>query len=326
MVEFNGLLGYALTVAEPSVTMVRQAMNDHRRTSANLETDALFLRLEVPSSMTVRVGIASAMPVSCDAGSWRTLHARRHLDRQASGDGFQISHRNTVMSVNLPIEQILVYGNMPSAVFYKTPIWRKVRYEALTIYGNRCQLCGTTAKKSTLHVDHIKPRFLYPESCLEIQNLQVLCEECHTAKGIEYLDNFHSKVTTLPACEMRDILRIERYCLMLGMRHPKNKAELEYWGNGVRAASKKHRQRWRIFLFFCFQEKLNYYQAINIKIADFLLTSQAKSLRFTKFTFGKNQQDLLFDIGGCYFPPSIYSLLADDQVLSADSNLTRSLS
>lgn len=39
------------------------------------------------------------------------------------------------MSVNLPIEQILVYGNMPSAVFYKTPIWRKVRYEALTIYG-----------------------------------------------------------------------------------------------------------------------------------------------------------------------------------------------
>lgn len=36
------------------------------------------------------------------------------------------------MSDILPIEQILVYGNMPSAVFYKTPVWRKVRYEALT--------------------------------------------------------------------------------------------------------------------------------------------------------------------------------------------------
>lgn len=326
MVERAAKGGYDVVVTGKSVAMVRQAMNDHGRTSANLETDALFLRLEVPSSMTVRVGMSSDMPVSCDAGSWRTLHARRHLDRQASGDGFQISHRNTVMSIDLPIEQILVYGNMSSAVFYKTQIWRKVRYEALTIYGNRCQLCGTTAKKSTLHVDHIKPRFLYPESCLDIQNLQVLCEECHTAKGIEYLDSFHNKVTTLAACELRDILRIERYCLMLGLRHPRNKAELEHWGNGVRAASKKHRQRWRIFLFFCFQEKLNYYQAINIKICDFLLTSQAKSLKFTKFTFGKNKQDLLFDIGGCHFPPSIYSLLADDQVFAADSNQTRSLS
>ncbi len=217
------------------------------------------------------------------------------------------------MSSILPIEQILVYGNMSSAVFYKTPIWRKTRYEALIIYGNRCQLCGANPSKTSLHVDHIKPRFLYPESCLDIQNLQVLCEDCHIAKGIEYVDDCRKSHTQLPACEMRDILRIERWCLMLVLRHPKNRIEVDFLGSGVRALQKKHRARWRLFVRFCFIEKLTYSQAINIRLCDFLRTSQARSLKYAKFVFGKKPDDLVFDIGGCPFPPSMYSLLADDQ-------------
>lgn len=217
------------------------------------------------------------------------------------------------MSSILPIEQILVYGNMPSAVFYKTPIWRKARYEALTIYGNRCQLCGASPAKTQLHVDHIKPRFLYPESCLDIQNLQVLCEDCHIAKGIEYVDDCRQSHTQLPACEMRDILRLERWCLLLSLRPPKTKVEVEYWGSGVRAVQKNHRKRWRAFVRFCFIEQMTYVEARRMRLCDFLKTSQAHSVKFSKFTFGKKPEDFVFDIGGCLFPPSIYSLLADDQ-------------
>jgi 5-methylcytosine-specific restriction endonuclease McrA len=35
----------------------------------------------------------------------------------------------------------------------------------------------------TLHVDHILPRSIYPEFALDIQNLQILCEDCNLAKS-----------------------------------------------------------------------------------------------------------------------------------------------
>jgi len=34
-----------------------------------------------------------------------------------------------------------------------------------------------------IHVDHIKPRSRYPELSLEIENLQVLCEDCNMGKS-----------------------------------------------------------------------------------------------------------------------------------------------
>lgn len=216
------------------------------------------------------------------------------------------------MSSPLPIEQTLVYGNMPSAVFYKTPIWRKTRYEALTLYGNRCQLCGAGPKKTQLNVDHIKPRFLHPELCLDITNLQVLCEDCHIAKGIEYVDDCRKSLTQFPACEMRDILRIERWCLILALRPPKTKFEVEQWGSGVKSPQKNHRKRWRAFVKFCFIERLTYAEARTIKLRDFLLSSQARSHQYAKFTFGKSPDDFVFDIGGCLFPASIYDLLTEE--------------
>ena len=68
--------------------------------------------------------------------------------------------------------------------FLSSYAWRKLRMEALKKYGTRCQCCGNSPKNGiVLNVDHIKPRRKYPELALDINNLQILCEECNHGKG-----------------------------------------------------------------------------------------------------------------------------------------------
>lgn len=69
-------------------------------------------------------------------------------------------------------------------VFYDSDEWRRVRYEALRLHGGKCCLCGVTAHQGAeLHVDHIKPRSLFPELELDVNNLQVLCRDCNLGKS-----------------------------------------------------------------------------------------------------------------------------------------------
>lgn len=68
--------------------------------------------------------------------------------------------------------------------FYRTKAWRELRLSVLLTSDARCKICGITSEKGAiLHVDHIKPRSLYPELALEKGNLQVLCEDCNIAKS-----------------------------------------------------------------------------------------------------------------------------------------------
>jgi 5-methylcytosine-specific restriction endonuclease McrA len=75
--------------------------------------------------------------------------------------------------------------NTPAYVgFYKTDSWRLLRYEVLKKYGAVCQCCGAKAGNGVvIHVDHIKPRSLYPHLELCFDNLQPLCEDCNLAKS-----------------------------------------------------------------------------------------------------------------------------------------------
>jgi hypothetical protein len=62
--------------------------------------------------------------------------------------------------------------------------WRRLRMEVLIEQGRRCQCCGATPNDGVvMHVDHIKPRRLFPDLALEKSNLQVLCEVCNHGKG-----------------------------------------------------------------------------------------------------------------------------------------------
>ena len=87
--------------------------------------------------------------------------------------------------------------------FYSSNEWRTLRYETLRQAemenrhngGAACRLCGRTkwGDGASLHVDHIKPRFLYPELALSPSNLQVLCEDCNKGKSWRFCDRFRSQ-------------------------------------------------------------------------------------------------------------------------------------
>ncbi|HEY8782523.1 MAG TPA: HNH endonuclease signature motif containing protein [Mucilaginibacter sp.] len=67
--------------------------------------------------------------------------------------------------------------------FYKTREWKELR---LIILSSRraCVICGSGPHNGkVLHVDHIKPRSLYPELSFEPSNLQILCSECNLTKS-----------------------------------------------------------------------------------------------------------------------------------------------
>ncbi len=81
-------------------------------------------------------------------------------------------------------ENALVIGNLPSAKFYQTSEWKALRYAAINYYGRDCACCGATYEDSKrIHVDHIKPRSIYPEIALSLENVQILCDDCNYGKS-----------------------------------------------------------------------------------------------------------------------------------------------
>lgn len=94
------------------------------------------------------------------------------------------------ISNNLPyiVSEGAKAGGMPNTVsstsFLESFEWRRVRMMALKKYGAKCMCCGATpASGAVMNVDHIKPRKLFPELALDVNNLQILCHECNHGKG-----------------------------------------------------------------------------------------------------------------------------------------------
>ena len=74
--------------------------------------------------------------------------------------------------------------DVESDAFLQTYEWRRLRMLVLTKRGARCECCGATPKDGVrMHVDHIKPRRLFPVLALDESNLQILCEVCNHGKG-----------------------------------------------------------------------------------------------------------------------------------------------
>ena len=72
--------------------------------------------------------------------------------------------------------------------------WQKLRYQAFVKYGNVCACCGPKDGVK-MHVDHIKPKSIYPELEYELDNLQILCSECNIAKSNKNETNWKNYLT-----------------------------------------------------------------------------------------------------------------------------------
>jgi len=87
--------------------------------------------------------------------------------------------------------------------------WRRLRMEALKLHGSRCQCCGATpADGLKMNVDHIKPRKLFPQLALTLDNLQVLCEECNHGKGNWDMTDWRNKEIDLTEEQLNHIKSI----------------------------------------------------------------------------------------------------------------------
>ena len=92
----------------------------------------------------------------------------------------------------------LVLQNTPdvnSKVFLASKAWKRLRYKALKLHGNKCQCCGASPEiGAVLNVDHILPRRLFPNHALQLENLQVLCADCNEGKGNWDMTSFKEQV------------------------------------------------------------------------------------------------------------------------------------
>lgn len=76
--------------------------------------------------------------------------------------------------------------------------WKSVRMMALKKYGAVCQCCGASPKNgAVMNVDHIKPRKIFPQLALDVDNLQILCGDCNHGKGNWDMTDWRAQATNL---------------------------------------------------------------------------------------------------------------------------------
>lgn len=80
--------------------------------------------------------------------------------------------------------------------FYSSDEWRRLRAKVLELYECKCMMCGRSPKSHgiVVHVDHIQPRSKRPDLALNIENLQILCEDCNIGKGNKFSTDWRPKV------------------------------------------------------------------------------------------------------------------------------------
>lgn len=90
-----------------------------------------------------------------------------------------------ILGTDPPAPHGRVMPLVDSDAFLRSYEWRSLRMVVLKARGRRCECCGAqpTDGVTVLHVDHIKPRRLFPALALDVTNLQVLCEPCNHGKG-----------------------------------------------------------------------------------------------------------------------------------------------
>lgn len=77
--------------------------------------------------------------------------------------------------------------NAEGNLVYDNLTWDILRKQIFSIFDKRCMCCGS---KYLIHVDHIKPKALFPKLQYDLNNLQVLCIECNYLKSSLFFHDF----------------------------------------------------------------------------------------------------------------------------------------
>ena len=104
---------------------------------------------------------------------------RRNKDKKKKSSQYK-AERNLMRRKSGPVKVLFKQSNDPFLASYE---WRKLRMQALVKYGAICMCCGAKPPDAVINVDHIKPRAVYPQLALSLDNLQVLCHDCNHGKG-----------------------------------------------------------------------------------------------------------------------------------------------
>jgi 5-methylcytosine-specific restriction endonuclease McrA len=122
----------------------------------------------------------NGLPLRIDASAKHIAHA---LSLECEGPGNGYAKRAVIAWHVKALSASKAAPITAEDDFYSSQAWRKARYQALRNCNGRCTLCGDPPGRFSLHVDHIKPRSLYPLLALDPSNLQVLCRDCNLGKS-----------------------------------------------------------------------------------------------------------------------------------------------
>lgn len=110
---------------------------------------------------------------------WAVIHRKHRKEKEKDAD--MAKRRN----------RFVMAASMRSDDFYKTLEWKEFRIQVLQEYESRCFACGRTPFDGvSIQVDHIKPRWIYPEFAFSMWNMQILCADCNQGKGTKLIPQF----------------------------------------------------------------------------------------------------------------------------------------
>lgn len=168
-------------------TVISQEQRKTFEAEAKNNQDRLKFELSRQISIAQKQGTGSARSLRVKA---KAAKKARKISRSLGFESGAVNpHRNAL--VRQPTEQsvknyIVQHSGVDPAsdAFLSTFEWKALRMMALKKYSPVCQCCGASTKTgAVMHVDHIKPRKIFPQLALDVENLQVLCGDCNAGKG-----------------------------------------------------------------------------------------------------------------------------------------------
>jgi len=110
---------------------------------------------------------------------------RKGISEKMKGEGNYFYGREHSEETKQKIREHHPHLNMRGEKHFnwKGGVWQTIRRMALRRDDYTCQRCGLR-EPSIMVVDHIKPKSIFPELLLVLENLEVLCPNDHARKSV----------------------------------------------------------------------------------------------------------------------------------------------